>query len=162
MLCITNTYAQDGIHWYSLQEVEQLAQREPRKVLISIYTNWDSGCKKMESSFSQAQVARYINANYYAVRLNAEEKATLTFRGKTYKYVQNGNVGYHELAAEFLNGQMSYPTVVFLDEGLNFIQAIQGYRAVDQFEMLITYFGDNNHKKMPWTKYEKTFVPLRR
>ncbi|NJN34371.1 MAG: hypothetical protein HC817_09085 [Saprospiraceae bacterium] len=57
---------------------------------------------------------------------------------------------------------MGYPTVVFLDENLSLIQAIPGYHAPDQFEMIMTYFGQDNHKKMPWSKYEKSYIPMKR
>lgn len=45
-------------------------------------------------------------------------------KDKEYKHVKNGAKGYHELAIHFLQGQMSYPSMVFLDEDLNLIQSI--------------------------------------
>ena len=35
--------------------------------------------------------------------------------GNTFKFIPQGNRGYHELAAALLNGKMSYPTVVFME-----------------------------------------------
>ena len=44
---------------------------------------------------------------------------------------------------------------------MNLIQTIQ-YRSPEQFEMIITYFGDDNHKKIPWKKYEKNYIPMKK
>ena len=95
------------------------------------------------------------------VKLDAETRSDITFRNKTYHFVSQSGVGFNELAAEMLQGQMTYPTFVFLDENMNLIQTIQ-YRSPEQFEMIITYFGNNYHNKMPWIKYEKSYTPMKR
>lgn len=165
--CSTATYAQvksdNTIHWYTMEQAESLSKKEKRKIFIDVYTTWCGWCKNMEkATFNQQHIARYINENYYAVKLDAEQKNDITFKNKTYRFVTQSGVGFNELAAEFLKGQMSYPTIIFLDEDLNLIQSIPGYRAADQFEMIMTYFGENNYKKMPWTKYEKTYQPMKK
>ncbi len=167
ILCPTHIYAQvksdNTIHWYTMEQVEALSKKEKRKIFIDVYTTWCGWCKNMEkATFNQQHIARYINENYYAVKLDAEQKNDITFKNKTYRFVTQSGVGFNELAAEFLKGQMSYPTIIFLDEDLNLIQSIPGYRAADQFEMIMTYFGDDNYKKMPWTKYEKTYQPMKK
>jgi thioredoxin-related protein len=160
---LAQTKGQETIKWYTIEEVEVLSKKEKRKVFIDVYTNWCGWCKNMEkNTFAQQYIVRYINENYYPVKLNAEQKTDIQFRGHTYKFVKQSQVGFNELAAELLKGQMSYPTIVFLDEDLNLIQALQGYRAPDQFEMIMSYFGENNHKKIPWSKYEKTYQPMKR
>ncbi len=153
----------EKIKWYTIEEAEALSKNEKRKLFIDVYTTWCGWCKNMEKeTFSQPYIAEYINANFYPVKLNAEQRNNIPFKGKNYKFVNNGQRGYNELAAELLKGQMGYPTVVFLDESLNLIQAIPGYHAPAQFEMIMTYFGQDNHKKMPWSKYEKSYIPMKR
>jgi thioredoxin-related protein len=101
-----------------------------------------------------------LNENYYPVLLNAENKSNIAFNGNTYKFVADPKGGYNELAAFWLKSQMVYPTLVFLDENFNLIQGIGGYRKAAQFEMIMTYFGENHHKSTPWAKYEKNYTPL--
>lgn len=163
----SKTYAQvkgdEGIKWYTIEQAEALSKQNKRKVFIDVFTSWCGWCKNMEkTTFSQQHIIKYINENYYAVKLNAEQRSDINFKSKTYHFVTQSGVGFNELAAELLRGQMSYPTLIFLDEDLNLIQAIPGYRAANQFEMIMTYFGEDNHKKMPWTKYEKTYQPMRK
>ena len=74
--------------------------------------------------------------------------------------VKNGMRGYHELAAEITRGQLSFPTVVFLDEKIEVIQSIPGYRDTKEFETIATYFGRNEHLKTPWETYQKNYQPL--
>jgi thioredoxin-related protein len=164
---ISKTYAQvkgeEGIKWYTIEQAEALSKKNKKKIFIDVYTKWCGWCKNMDkTTLSQQHIIRYINENFYAVKLDAEQHSDITFKNKTYHYVTQSGVGFNELAADFLKAQMSYPTIIFLDEDLNTIQAIPGYRESSQFEMIMTYFGEDNHKKMPWTKYEKTYQPMKK
>ena len=165
--CLSTTYAQnttaETIHWYTIEQAEKLAQKDKRKIFVDVYTSWCGVCKNMDkTTLSQPHIIRYINENYYPVKLDAEQHDNIVFKNKTYKFVSNSGVSFNEFAAELLKGQMSYPSIVFLDENLDLIQAIQGYRQADQFEIIMTYFGEDNHKKTPWTKYEKAYLPMKR
>ena len=154
-------HAQEGINWQQIQQAETLAKKLHRKVVIQIYTQWSEGFKELERSvMGQPQIVKYLNDNFVTIKFDAETKEDVSFQDHNYKYVTQSGVGFHELAAELLRGQMTYPTFVFLDENGNLIQTIQ-YRTPEHFEMIITYFGSDNHKKMPWKKYEKVFLPLR-
>jgi thioredoxin-related protein len=148
----------ETIKWYTIEQAEAIAKKEKRKIVIDVYTNWCNNCKAMDkNTFSQQQIAKYVNENFIPVRLDAEEHSNISFRNKTYHFVQNGNVSYNELAMELINNQTSYPTIVFLDENLKVIQALQGYKMPDQFEKILKYFGSEYHKQMPWTKFERTY-----
>jgi thioredoxin-related protein len=154
-------HAQESINWQQIQQAETLAKKLHRKVVIEIYTQWSEGFKELERGvMGQPQIVKYLNDNFVSIKFDAESKEEVSFQDRNYKFVTQSGVGFHELAAELLRGQMAYPTFVFLDENGNLIQTIQ-YRSPEQFEMIITYFGSDNHKKMPWKKYEKVFLPLR-
>ena len=154
-------YSSDKIAWLTWEEAIEMNEKAPRKIVVDIYTEWCGWCKRMDAStFSKAEIADYINANYYAVKFDAELKEDIIFKGKTYSYVANGRRGYHALAAEITGGMLSYPTTVFLDEEMNVIQAIKGYKDPNSFEQIATYFGGNNHKKQPWETYQKSYKPI--
>ena len=153
--------AQENVQYVSIDQVQQVAKSQKKKVLIEIFTNWSDGFRQLErTTMTQPHIVRYLNENFTVVKFDAETKNDVNFKNKTYHYVSQSGVGFNELAAELLKRQMVYPTFVFLDEDLNEIQTIQ-YRSPDQFEMTITYFGGNNHKNMPWKKYEKAYVPMK-
>ena len=153
--------AQEPVNWQPIQQAEALAAKQHRKVLIEIYTQWSEGFKELERSvLAQPEIAKYLNDNFVTVKFDAETHEDVSFKNHNYKFVSQSGVGFNELAAELLKGQMTYPTFVFLDEDGNLIQTIQ-YRTPEHFEMIITYFGSDNHKKMPWKKYERVYQPLK-
>ncbi len=153
--------SKSDIQWMTWSEVEEALKKEKRKVLVDVYTDWCGYCKKMDkTTFKDKNVVEYINENFYAVKFNAEEKETITLDGKKYKYVKSGKRGYNQLAADLLKGKMSYPTIVFLNPDLSLIQPIPGYLNVKKMEMIASYFAEDQHKKTPWTRYEKSYVPM--
>ena len=152
--------AQAKVNWITWDEAEALAEQEPRKVVVDVYTEWCGWCKKMDkATFQDENVATYINKHYYAIKFDAEHKDDIELHDHVYKYVKSGSRGYHELASKLTFGRLSYPTIVFLDEELEVIQPIAGYKDAEKFGMIMTYFGEDHHKKTPWkqfcTKYDK-------
>lgn len=143
------------IKWLTVQEAYALTQKQPRKFVIDVYTDWCGWCKVMDrETFSKPAIVDYINANYYAVRFNAEQTGDVVLGKQTFKYVSGGSRGVHELAAALLKNQMSYPTTVFMDEKFNLIQPIPGYLEPRLFHQIITYFGGDNHQKEPFDQYK--------
>ncbi|MCB0706337.1 MAG: DUF255 domain-containing protein [Saprospiraceae bacterium] len=120
----------DGnLTWMSWDEMVTAMESEPKKVLIDVYTDWCGWCKRMDqSTFVDPAVMQYLNENFYAVKFDAEQKEDVEFRGHTMKFVANGRRGSHELAVSLLNGRMSYPSIVYLNESLDRITVSPGYK----------------------------------
>ena len=150
-----NVQAQD-INWISWEEAVELSKTDaqPKKIFVDVYTDWCGWCKKMDkNTFQNPDVSKYMQDNFYMVKMDAEGKDPIEYQGKTFKYVPSGRRGYHELAAALLQGKMGYPTVVFLDEELNMLSPVPGYQQVDPFMQIAKYFGDNIYKDKDWQSY---------
>ena len=145
------------VEWMTLEEAIEKTKLEPRKIFVDVYTEWCSYCKKMDKeTFTNQYVAKYLNENFYPVKLDAQQKNDIVYKDKPYHYVnRGGRNSYHEVAALIMNGRLSYPTIVFLDEQADVIQSIPGYRDAFEFELFITYFGENQHKEIPWSSYKR-------
>jgi len=153
----------DGVNWMTWSEVEDALKKEKKKVFVDVYTDWCGYCKKMDkTTFKDKEIITYINENFYAVKFDAEQKETIILDGNKYKYVKSGKRGYNQLAADLLKGRLSYPTIAFLNDDLSLIQPIPGYMDAKKMETILTYFAENNHKKTPWTRYEKSYVPMKK
>jgi thioredoxin-related protein len=140
------------IKWVTLEEAAALTKKEPRKIFIDVYTDWCGWCKKMDkSTFTDPAVAAYVNQKYYAVKLNAEGREPITINGKTYRY--NEQMRAHEAALALLNGQMSYPTTVYLDETMGIISPVPGYLEAPMFKTILAYFGENHYKQKTFAEY---------
>lgn len=135
------------INWITIEEAERLSKENPKKIFVDIYTDWCGWCKRMEANtFSHPQIAEYINENFYAVKLNAEQAEPIVFRGNEYVNENpGGRRSSHNFARALLQGRMSYPSVAFFDEKLNLITAIAGYREPKQFEPILVFFEEDHY-----------------
>lgn len=149
-----------SVEWLSFEEVEEKLAKERKKLLVGIYRDGCGWCKKMEEeTFKDPVIVDYIKRNFYAVKLNAEGQESITFQGKTYGFVKNGKRGHHELAIEITRGEQGLPATVFLDEDVNIIQSFSGYQSPEEFEKVMTYFGEDHHFTTPWTRYDAIYQP---
>jgi thioredoxin-related protein len=141
-----------AIKWVSLEEAAVLSKKEPRKIVIDVYTDWCGWCRKMDkSTFTDPAVTSYVNQKYYAVKLNAESRDPITINGKTYKF--NEQMRAHEAALALLSGKMSYPTTVYLDETMGILSPVPGYLEAPMFKTILTYFGENHYKQKTFAEY---------
>lgn len=117
------------IHWYTLEEALEAQNKEPKKILMDIYTDWCGWCKVMDSkTFADEAVVAYMNEHFYAVKFDAEQKEDVTLDGKTYKHIARGRNGVNELALDLLDMQPSYPAFVLLDEDCQRMGYFRGYK----------------------------------
>jgi thioredoxin-related protein len=139
-------------------EADKKAGRKGKKIFIDIYTDWCGWCKKMDKeTFQKPEISAYLNKHFYPVKFNAEQREEIKFAGHTFKYVANGRRGYHELAVALLEGKMSYPTVVFLNENVEMLQRIPGYLDVPTFDMILHYLAEEHYLKTPWPTFQQEY-----
>ena len=148
-----------SVNWLSWEEAMDKTEQEPKKILVDIYTEWCGWCKKMDqTTFQNPELVEYLNENYYTIKFDAQYKNPITYKGKTYK-LENSiwKGGYHQLTAVITEGQSrKLPTIVFLDEKVEILQAIPGFRTAKELEIMAAYFEGNFHRTTPW----KTFVSI--
>ena len=88
----TPVMGQSGIEWLSWEEAAKRSSTNPKKFLVDVYTEWCGWCRKMDANtFAHPEIARYINDNFYAIKFNAGDRDDIVWKGKTYKFVSNGD-----------------------------------------------------------------------
>lgn len=156
------------INWVTFEEATALQKKNPKKIMMDVYTVWCGPCKMLDrDTFKNPDVVAYVNKHYYAVKFNGEGNAKVTYMDKTF-----GNPGYDETKASRRNSAhdfarflqvRAYPTIAFFDEDLNMIAPITGYQRPQQLELYLKLFKDDEYKKMTsqeeFTKYYKAFKP---
>ncbi len=151
------TQAQE-VNWLSFEEALKMNQTNPKPILVDLYTDWCGWCKKMDATtYKNEVIVKYINDNFYAVKMDGEGKEDIAFKGKTFKFVQQGRTKYHELAAAILKGKMSYPSTAFFNAEQQLIQTVPGYLTTERFEKILAYFSGEAYKSTPWSDFEKNF-----
>jgi thioredoxin-related protein len=117
--------AQSEIKWLTFEQAAEKTKQEPKMVLVDVYTDWCGWCKKMDKeTFQDPKVIKYINDNFYAVKINAEDsKTSFQFKGKQYT---NASIA----KAMRVN---SYPNFVIMDAGMENITQLPGYRPAEDF-----------------------------
>lgn len=141
------------INWVTLEEALQLQKKNPKKIMMDVYTVWCGPCKMLDkNTFANKDVADFVNKHYYAVKFDAEGNSTEKYKGKTFS-----NPSYDPARAKSRNGvhQLTqflkvnaYPTIVFFDESGEYITPVRGYQSPQQLELYLKLFESNKHKEM--------------
>ncbi|MFT6126091.1 thioredoxin family protein [Candidatus Marifrigoribacter sp. Uisw_064] len=165
LLGLTQVNAQDKIKWMSMNDALAAQKEHPKKIFMDVYTVWCGPCKMLDkNTFSDKNVIKFINENYYAVKFNAEgtEEITyldFTYTNPNYRVGRKGKNTTHFLAdALRLNG---YPSLVFFKEDSELIQALPGYRTPKQLEIYLKMIANNDYLELTtteaWQEYQENF-----
>lgn len=160
-------HAQDQeINWMTMDEAITAQANHPKKIMMDAYTNWCGPCKLLDKkTFHNADVVRYVNENYYAVKFNAEGNENISYKDQTFT-----NPGYNASKKNSRNAQhqlaqaleiSAYPTVVFFDEKGNILIPLPGYKSPQQLELYLKLFLNDSHENIStqeeWSDYQKNF-----
>ena len=157
LLCSSFSFPdKEKINWLTLEQLQEAYAKQPKPILVDLYTSWCGWCKVMDrDTYSKENVAAYINEKYYAVKFNAEQRDSVSFAGKRYGY--NSAYQANALAAYLSYGQMSYPTTVFLSSIDAQPAPIPGFLKPAEMEAPLKYFGDGIYKTKTFPEFMKGF-----
>jgi thioredoxin-related protein len=145
--------------WYTFDEAYALNKKNPKKIFIDVFTDWCGWCVRMDNTtFKDSIIRDYMARNFYPVKFNAERKDTVKYNGQTYvnPYPSNAR-STHQLASVLLQGQLSYPSYVILNEKFEVINKQMGYKVAKELEVILHYFGEGAYSKMTYDKFAETF-----
>lgn len=130
---VTTVIGSADLDWLSIDDLDKLDMAGKKGVLVDVYTDWCGYCKIMDKhTFTDPEVVAYLTDNYHLVKFNAEQKEPIQFDGRTYEWKSSGRKGYNTLARDMLEGQMSYPSIVYYNEDKIKIIAVPGYKKPKQ------------------------------
>jgi thioredoxin-related protein len=154
----TKKILSNNLKIYSMSQALELSKKEPRKILIDIYTNWCNSCRIMNrTTFRDTAVTAYLNKNFYFVDFNAENTDVINFDGK--KFQQNPSESpFHPFALYVLKGHLVLPSQVIINEDLKVTDSVPFYLTSSTLYPILKFYGENVYKTMPWADYYKKYM----
>ena len=146
----------EKVNWLTVAEMQAAYRKNPKPILVDVYTRWCGWCKVMEKeTYSNGKVAGYINEKFYAVKFDAEGRAAVEWNGVKYEYDAQNKI--NGLAGFLLYGQFSYPTTVFLSSLDAKPAPLSGYLKPKDIESPLKFFGEGIYKKKNFPEFMKDF-----
>lgn len=162
IVCFTSTAQNESdglVKWLSFKEAQELNKQAPKPFLVDIYTNWCGWCKvMMRTTYSNPNIAGYINTYFYPVKFNAETKDTIEFDGQ--KFVSTDPAypkSPHQLAIKFLGNNLAYPSTVFISSDLKTSFLSQGYLKEQDIEPFLVFMVENVFRTTPFNVFQTLF-----
>lgn len=168
---IAQDHAGAKVNWTSLEQAQAAAKTDGKPILIDMWTPWCGWCKRMDAAtFQDQQTADYLNAHFHCVSFNAEGPDSVTFNGTVFKNQEYdpklGGVrnGTHDLtkAIAAANGQLGYPTIVYIAADGALIGPDPGYKSPEDIEVLLRYVREGAYKTTPLADYRTSFKSARK
>lgn len=130
--------------WKNFDEGMKLAKQSGKKILIDVYTDWCSWCKKMDAStYSDKNISDYLQKNYVIIKLNAESAEKIMYAGQSIS------------PAEFAQGMgvNGYPATVFLKSNGDPITLLPGYAEADRFIHVLSFIAEDHYVNKKFAEY---------
>lgn len=155
------------IRWMTFTEALAAQKKNPKKIMMDIYTNWCGPCKMMDKkTFKNKDLVAYVNTHFYAVKFNGEGSGTIKYDKQTFKNPRYdpkkkfGRNSAHQLT-NYLQIR-GFPSILFFEVDGSLITPLPGYRTAKQLELFLKLFKSDKFKEIKsedaFTKYQKDFV----
>lgn len=131
--------------WYTFEEALALNAKSPRPILMDVFTEWCGWCKVLDrQTFSHPVIAQYLNRYFYPVKFDAEQRADVVYHGKTFTNSGKGARSAHNLIVTLLQGNLSYPTIIFFDAQSRPLTYISGFQQPWQLEPILVFIFEGH------------------
>ena len=158
--CFYDTsFAKIKVKTYTIQEVEKLQKKKPKKVLVNIGTEFCNTGKVMTAtSFIDTSVANYINKNFYLVNFSATSSDTIVFKNEKYFTTPVSNFPMHGLALKLSANRFTLPSLCILDEQLNTLEVLNFYQSPERLKPILTFIGSNSYQTKKFNDYMQEYL----
>jgi len=135
------------IKWVSFDRGVSHAGKENKFIMIKFYTDWCTYCEKLESeTFSDKNIADYVNEKFIPISINAESQKMVTFEGK--------KISEKDLALSY--GVSGYPTLVFMKPDGEVVGHVPQFVDVFDFYTIASFVATKSFEKKTIEQYKES------
>ncbi|WP_124580695.1 thioredoxin family protein [Pedobacter sp. KBW06] len=140
-------FAQKNDMAISFEALPDSLAKDPKPIIINVFTDWCSYCMMQENGIKKSgEFSALFGKEMYYLRLNAENKESISFNHEQYHFQPNGpSTGIHELVLALGkdNKDFAYPMWFILDEHYKLQYSFSGYlRPKDLKALLLAYLKE--------------------
>ena len=131
----------------SFEALPDSLAKHPKPIIINVYTDWCTYCMMQENGIKKSEeLSALLGKEMYYLRLNAENKESISFNHEQYRFQPNGpSTGVHELALALGKGNkdIAYPMWFILDADYKLQYSFSGYlKPKDLKTLLLAYLKE--------------------
>jgi len=147
MLFLVSGFYQSQIKTKTFSDFEKFPKEHKKPIIIHLYTGWCSVCKIESFKLNKDKdLIKIINENFHFINFETEKtKEKISFQGKEFNYLPNGNSGIHELALALSKNknQPVYPLWIILDKNQELVYYHEGeFKAEKMKKKLLNIISD--------------------
>jgi len=159
-----NTFSQnaiDSINWISIEDAGTKFSEVQKPILFYFYKQDCDSCRIQEkTTFSNPEVANYINVLFYPVKIDVETRDSLKFFDGKYYHNSKKTGKIHDLVNKLADSD-TFPSIVIFSRKASG-RAFSGYKDRDEIFRMLIYYAENIDISTPfedWYKYHKKGYP---
>ncbi|MBL7930772.1 MAG: DUF255 domain-containing protein [Bacteroidia bacterium] len=147
------------VKFYSVEEVEKLQKKNPKKVLVNISADFCNSCKMMnKTTYLDTSLADYINKNFYLIDLSINRQDTIVFRNEKYYNQVINNFPIHTMAVKFTANRFSLPAICMLDEQMNTIDVLNYYQSPEHIKPILAFIASDAYKTQKFNDFMQEYT----
>lgn len=152
-------FAKAPVKLYTIQEVEKLQKKKPKKVLVTFSADFCNSCAVMnKTTFVDTSIASYINKNFYLVNFKATSTDTILFKNEKYYNTLINNFPLHTLSLKLTNNRLAFPSLCMLDEQLNTIDVLNFYQSPEHIKPILAFIGSDSYKTKKFNDFMQEYL----
>jgi thioredoxin-related protein len=120
------------------------AKAAKKPILVDIYTDWCSWCKKMDATtYADPKIKEYLKSHFTIIKLNAEGTTPITYQGQSMS------------PADFARGMgvSGYPATLFMKSTGEGITLVPGYIEAPAFIDILTFISESRYERQKFDDY---------
>lgn len=142
------------VKWLKPREAFNNQTASKKKTIVLVHTDWCNACKvEMRTIFTDTLTKKYLADKFNIVDFDPQITDTITFKGQTFTNPHSPQMPFHQLAIALCRNSLTLPTLVFLDEQMNVIDAVPFYLTPQEVKNISTFYGDDIYKTKSWNDY---------